>query len=173
MLKKYIDKKEIEETVKRLAQEIENDYKDREIFFVCLLKGAFMFTADLIRHIKNPVKVDFIRASSYGNSMVTCGEVMITKDLEEDIEAKDVIIVEDIVDSGITLKCIKEMLLKRNPKSLKICALLDKKARRQVEIEADYVGRAIEDFFIVGYGIDFGEHYRNLSDIYIVEENKL
>ncbi|HOJ43199.1 MAG TPA: phosphoribosyltransferase family protein, partial [Syntrophorhabdaceae bacterium] len=105
--------------------------------------------------------------------MVTCGEVMITKDLEEDIEAKDVIIVEDIVDSGITLKCIKEMLLKRNPKSLKICALLDKKARRQVEIEADYVGRAIEDFFIVGYGIDFGEHYRNLSDIYIVEENKL
>ncbi|HPP06663.1 MAG TPA: hypoxanthine phosphoribosyltransferase, partial [Syntrophorhabdaceae bacterium] len=135
--------------------------------------GAFMFTADLIRHIKNPVKVDFIRASSYGNSMVTCGEVMITKDLEEDIEAKDVIIVEDIVDSGITLKCIKEMLLKRNPKSLKICALLDKKARRQVEIEADYVGRAIEDFFIVGYGIDFGEHYRNLSDIYIVEENKL
>ncbi|HQE81258.1 MAG TPA: hypoxanthine phosphoribosyltransferase, partial [Syntrophorhabdaceae bacterium] len=164
MLKKYIDKREIGETVKRLAQEIENDYKDREIFFVCLLKGAFMFTADLIRHIKNPVRVDFIRASSYGNNMVTCGEVMITKDLEEDIEAKDVIIVEDIVDSGITLKCIKEMLLKRNPKSLKICALLDKKARRQVEIEADYVGREIEDFFIVGYGIDFGENYRNPSD---------
>ncbi|HON86533.1 MAG TPA: hypoxanthine phosphoribosyltransferase [Syntrophorhabdaceae bacterium] len=171
MLKKYIDKREIGETVKRLAQEIENDYKDREIFFVCLLKGAFMFTADLIRHIKNPVRVDFIRASSYGNNMVTCGEVMITKDLEEDIEAKDVIIVEDIVDSGITLKCIKEMLLKRNPKSLKICALLDKKARRQVEIEADYVGREIEDFFIVGYGIDFGENYRNLSDIFIVEAN--
>jgi len=172
MLKKYIDKKEIEEIVKRLAVEIENDYRDREIFFVCLLKGAFMFTADLIRHIKNPTRVDFIRASSYGSNMVSCGEVMITKDLEEDISGRDVIIVEDIIDSGITLKCIKEMLYQRNPRSLKICTLLDKKARRQVEIDADYVGRKIEDFFIVGYGIDYAENYRNLSDIYIVEADQ-
>lgn len=172
MLKKYIDKKEIEEIVKRLAVEIENDYRDREIFFVCLLKGAFMFTADLIRHIKNPTRVDFIRASSYGSNMVSCGEVMITKDLEEDISGRDVIIVEDIIDSGITLKCIKEMLYQRNPRSLKICTLLDKKARRQVEIDADYIGREIEDFFIVGYGIDYAENYRNLSDIFIVEADQ-
>jgi len=171
MLKKYISRDEIEKTIKRLAAEIENDYKNREIIFICLLKGAFMFTADLIRHINNPVKVDFIRASSYGNGMVTCGQVMVTKDLELDISDKDVIIVEDIIDSGFTLKYIKEMLLKRNPRSLKICTLLDKKARRQVDIDVDYVGCEIEDFFIVGYGIDYAENYRNLSDIYIVEED--
>ncbi|MCX8110735.1 MAG: hypoxanthine phosphoribosyltransferase [Syntrophorhabdaceae bacterium] len=169
MLKKYIDKKEIEDAVKRLAAEIENDYRDKEIYFVCLLKGAFMFTADLIRHINNPTRIDFIRASSYGNSTVSCGEVMITKDLEEDIRDRDVIIIEDIIDSGITLKCIKDMLLKRNPRSLKICTLLDKRGRRQVEIEADYVGKEIDDFFIVGYGLDCAEKYRNLADIYIIE----
>ncbi|HOP85192.1 MAG TPA: hypoxanthine phosphoribosyltransferase [Syntrophorhabdaceae bacterium] len=171
MLKKYISREEIEKNIKRLAAEIENDYRDKEIIFICLLKGAFMFTADLIRHINNPVKVDFIRASSYGNGMVTCGQVIITKDLEVDITGKDIIIIEDIVDSGFTLKYIKDMLLKRNPKSLKICTLLDKKARRQVDIDVDYVGCEIEDFFIVGYGIDYAENYRNLSDIYIVKED--
>ncbi len=172
MLKKYIDRKDIETTVKRLAYEIEKDYRDKEILFVCLLKGAFMFTADLIRHIDNPTRVDFIRASSYGNNMVSCGDVHITKDLEEDIEGRHVIIVDDIIDSGITLKYIKEMLLQRGPASLKICVLLDKKAKRQVQIEADYMGHEIDDFFIVGYGIDYAEHYRNLNDIFIVEGKK-
>ncbi|MBP8625442.1 MAG: hypoxanthine phosphoribosyltransferase [Syntrophorhabdales bacterium] len=172
MLKKYIDRKDIETTVKRLAYEIEKDYRDKEILFVCLLKGAFMFTADLIRHIDNPTRVDFIRASSYGNNMVSCGDVHITKDLEEDIKGRHVIIVDDIIDSGITLKYIKEMLLQRGPASLKICVLLDKKAKRQVQIEADYMGHEIDDFFIVGYGIDYAEHYRNLNDIFIVEGKK-
>ncbi len=101
--------------------------------------------------------------------MVSCGEVHITKDVEIDIKDRHVIIVEDIIDSGITLKCIKEILLQRMPASLKICTLLDKKARRQVEIKADYVGIEIEDFFVVGYGIDYAEHYRNLPEIFIVE----
>ncbi len=172
MLKKYIDKKDIEAIVKRLASEIEKDYRGEEIVFICLLKGAFMFTADLIRKIENPTKVDFLRASSYGNNMVSCGEVHITKDVEIEIKDRHVIIVEDIIDSGITLKCIKEILLQRMPASLKICTLLDKKARRQVEIKADYVGKEIEDFFVVGYGIDYAEHYRNLPEIFIVDSDQ-
>lgn len=172
MLKKYIDKKDIEAIVKRLASEIEKDYRGEEIVFICLLKGAFMFTADLIRNIENPTKVDFLRASSYGNNMVSCGEVHITKDVEIEIKDRHVIIVEDIIDSGITLKCIKEILLQRMPASLKICTLLDKKARRQVEIKADYVGKEIEDFFVVGYGIDYAEHYRNLPEIFIVDSDQ-
>lgn len=169
-LKKYIDKKEIAEIVKKLAVQLENDYKGEEIVFICLLKGAFMFTSDLIRHIKNPICVDFIRAASYGNKMETCGEVKITKDLEIDIKDRHVIILEDIIDSGLTLSCIKDMLLKRGPKSLKICTLLDKKTKRKVQIEADYVGKEIDDAFVVGYGIDYAEHYRNLPDIFIVEK---
>jgi len=172
MLKKYIDKKDIEAIVKRLASKIEKDYRDKEIVFICLLKGAFMFAADLIRNIENPTVVDFLRASSYGNNMVSCGEVHITKDIEIEIKDKHVIIVEDIIDSGITLKCIKEILLQRMPASLKICTLFNKKARRQVEIKVDYVGKEIEDFFIVGYGIDYGEHYRNLPEIFIVEADQ-
>ncbi|MCX7965373.1 MAG: hypoxanthine phosphoribosyltransferase [Syntrophorhabdaceae bacterium] len=174
MLKKYINRDEIAEIVKRLASQLEKDYRDEEIVFVCLLKGAFMFTSDLIRHIKNPTCVDFIRAASYGNKMESCGKVTITKDLEIDIEGRHVIIVEDIVDSGLTLQYIKDMLLKRKPKSLKICTLLDKKPRRQTDIKIDYVGKEIEDVFVVGYGIDYAERYRNLPDIYYVEnENEV
>lgn len=171
MLEKYIDRKDIENMVMRLASLIERDFDGEEILFVCLLKGSFMFTADLIRHINNPSRIDFIRASSYGNSMTSKGEITITKDLEEDIRGKNVVIVEDIIDSGLTLKYIKEMLLQREPKSLKICALLDKKARRKVDIEGDYVGQSIDDAFIVGYGIDYAENYRNLPDIFIVNKD--
>lgn len=171
MLKKYIDRKEIKKTVRKLASQLEKDYRGEEIVFICLLKGAFMFASDLIRHIKNPISVDFIRAASYGNKMETCGEIKITKDIEIDIKDKHVIIIEDIIDSGLTLNYIKEMLLKRNPKSLKICTLLDKKARRRIQMDADYVGIEIDDAFVVGYGIDYGEKYRNLPDIYAVEKD--
>jgi len=171
MLKPLFTKEEIDKTVRGLASSIEKDYDDEEILFVCILKGSFMFMSDLIRCIKNPSKIDFMRVSSYGNAMQSKGEITITKDLEEDINGKNVMIVEDIIDSGLTLKSIKEILLERNPKSLKICALLDKRSRREVEIEGDYVGLTIEDGFVVGYGIDYAEQYRGLPEICVVEKS--
>lgn len=160
---------DIEQAVQRLARLIRQDFGQEEIVFVCVLKGSFIFTADLVRGVANPSVVDFIRISSYRNGM-THGNVAITKDLETDIEGKNVIIVEDIIDSGITLTSLRNMLLIRKPKALKICALIDKKARREVPIEGDYVGFSIENGFVVGYGIDYAERYRNLRDIYVVEE---
>lgn len=171
MLKPLFTKEEIDNAVKGLAKLIGKDYDNEEILFVCLLKGSFVFMSDLIRCINNPSKIDFMRVSSYGNAMQSKGEIVVTKDLEEDIEGKNVIIVEDIIDSGLTLKIIKKMLLERNPKSLKICALLDKRARREVEIEGDYVGLTIEDGFVVGYGIDYAEQYRNLPEICVIEKD--
>lgn len=170
MLKKLFTKKDIAAAVNRLALSIENDFHGEEIVFVCLLKGSFMFTSDLIRRIRNPSRIDFMRVSSYGNTMKSRGKITITKDLEEDIRGKNVIIVEDIIDSGLTLKSIKDLLRKRKPKNLKICALIDKKSRRKVEIEANYVGFAIDDGFVVGYGIDYAEQYRNYPDIHVVQE---
>lgn len=171
MLKKLFSRDEIDNAVNRLASQIENDYGDEKIVFICLLKGSFMFTSDLIRKIHNPSRVDFIRASSYGTGKNSKGEVTISKDIEEGIEGENVIIVEDIIDSGLTLTCVRNLLQDRKPKSLRICALLDKRARRKAEIEADYVGFTLEDGFVVGYGIDFAEMYRNLPDIFVVEED--
>ncbi len=171
MLKKLFSREDIDNAVKKLASLIKRDFDDEKIIFVCLLKGSFMFTSDLVRCINNPSRVDFMRVSSYGNAMTSKGEISITKDLEENIEGENVLIVEDIIDSGLTLKYVSEVLRKRKPKALKICALLDKRARREVEMEADYVGLTIDDGFIVGYGIDFAEQYRNLPEIYIVEKD--
>ena len=172
MLKKLFSEQDIARTVKRLAKQIENDFMNEELLFVCLLKGSSIFTSDLIRQVKNPSRIDFMRVSSYGNQMTTRGNVEIIKDLDEDIEAKNVIIVEDIIDSGLTLTRVREMLRTRNPKRLKICALIDKRRRRRVDIEADYVGFTIDDGFVVGYGIDYAEYHRNCPDICIVmEEN--
>ena len=170
MLKKLFSREEIDRAVKRLATEIENDYDNEQIIFICLLKGSFMFTSDLIREIRNPLRVDFLRASSYGSRTNSKGEVTIGKDIEEGIEGENVIIVEDIIDSGLTLTRVRDMLQERKPKSLRICALLDKRARRKVDIEGDYVGFTLQDGFVVGYGIDFAERYRNLPDIFVVVE---
>ena len=159
---------EIASIVKSLADQISRDYVGRELILVCILKGAFMFLSDLIRHLRIPVKVDFVRLASYGAGMKSSGLVEITKDIETPIEGKDVLIIEDIVDSGRTLQFLKERLALSNPRSIKICALLDKKARREVKVEADYLGKEVEDIFIVGYGIDFNEGYRNLPEIYYV-----
>ncbi|OPY74417.1 MAG: Hypoxanthine phosphoribosyltransferase [Syntrophorhabdus sp. PtaU1.Bin058] len=172
MMKKLFSKEDIEGAVKRLASLIEKDFEGEDILFVCLLKGSFVFTSDLVRCIRNPSKVDFMRVSSYGNAMESKGEISVTKDLEEDIKDRNVVIVEDIIDSGLTLKSIREMLEKRKPKMLKICALVDKRARREVEIEGDYIGFTIDDGFIVGYGIDYAELYRNYPEIYVVEDDK-
>ncbi len=168
MLKRLFSEQDIANTVKDLAGRIENDFPDEEILFVCLLKGSFIFTSDLVRQVGNRSRIDFMRVSSYGNQMATRGNVEIVKDLEEDIEGRNVIIVEDIIDSGLTLTRVRDLLLTRNPKALRICALIDKRCRREVEIEGDYVGFTIDDGFVVGYGIDYAEYHRNLPDICVV-----
>lgn len=170
MLKRLFSKDDIEETVEKLAKAIEQDFEGEKIVFVCLLKGSFMFTSDLVRHVRNPSRVDFMRVSSYGSGMVSRGEVIITKDLEEDIGGENVVIVEDIIDSGLTLKYVTDMLRERRPKALKICTLLDKKARRKEDVLVDYSGFEVEDDFVVGYGIDYAEQYRNLPEIFVVEK---
>jgi len=167
-LNRLLTAEEIASIVKNLADQISRDYVGRELILVCILKGAFMFLSDLIRHLRIPVKVDFVRLASYGTGMKSSGLVEISKDIEIPIEGKDVLIIEDIVDSGRTLQFLKERLTLSNPRSIKICALLDKKARREVKVEADYLGKEIEDIFILGYGIDFNEDYRNLPEIYYV-----
>jgi hypoxanthine phosphoribosyltransferase len=171
MLTKFFSKDEIDDAVKRLASQIESDYDNEKIVFICLLKGSFMFTSDLIRQIRNTSRIEFLRASSYGCGTTSSGEINIKKDIEGAIEGENVIIVEDIIDSGLTLTRVRDMLTERGPKSLKICALLDKRARREVEIEGDYIGFTFDDGFVVGYGIDFAEMYRNLPDIYVVTED--
>jgi len=127
-----------------------------------------MFLSDLVRHLQIPVRIDFVRLASYGTGMKTSGRIEITKDVELPLEGSDVLIIEDIVDSGRTLLFLKDRLILANPRSVKICALLDKKARREVEIEVDYLGREVDDVFVVGYGIDFNESYRSLPEIYYV-----
>src|SRR4030043_673543 len=167
-LNPLLSREQIDSIVKTLAEQISRDYREKELILVCILKGAFMFLSDLIRHLRILVKVDFVRLTSYGAGMKSSGLVEITKDIEIPIEGKNVLIIEDIVDSGRTLQFLKEHLALSNPSSIKICALLDKKARREVKVEADYLGKEIEDIFIVGYGIDFNEDYRNLPEIYYV-----
>jgi hypoxanthine phosphoribosyltransferase len=168
-LKPLFSRQDIRKAVKRLAGEISRDYRGEEVLCVCILKGSFMFTSDLVREMKVPATVDFIRVSSYGKGMTSTGEVTITKDLETDVSGRNVLIVEDIIDSGLTLKWIRDMLASRNPKSVRIVALIDKKARRKVDIPCDYVGFTLEDGFIVGYGIDYAEKYRDLPEILVVE----
>jgi hypoxanthine phosphoribosyltransferase len=164
-----LSREQIANIVKGLADQISKDYRERELVLVCVLKGAFMFLSDLVRHLQIPVQIDFVRLASYGAGMKTSGRIEITKDIEIPIEGKDVLIIEDIIDSGQTLQFLRDRLaLLPSPRSVKICALLDKKARREVEIEADYLGKEIDNVFVVGYGIDFNETYRHLPEIYYV-----
>lgn len=165
-------REQIASMIERLAERISKDYDQRELVLVCILKGAFMFLSDLIRQLRLPVQVDFVRLASYGAGMKSSGRIEITKDIEIPIEDRDVLIVEDIIDSGRTLQFLKDRLNLSSPRSVKICALLDKKARREVEIEADYLGTEVDDVFVVGYGIDFNEAYRNLPEIYYVTPSK-
>ncbi len=156
--------------IRRLGQEISRDYADQEIMLVGVLKGSFIFIADLIREIAPPTIIDFVRLASYGSDTQSSGIIEFRKELEMPIRNRNVVIVEDIVDSGYTLECLYNKLLLQEPKSLKICTLIDKRARREVEIEADYVGITMDDGFIIGYGLDHDERYRNLPDIYLVED---
>jgi hypoxanthine phosphoribosyltransferase len=160
---------EIGNRVCQLAEIISRDYQGGDLVLVGILKGAFIFLADVARNLTIPCIIDFIRAASYGSESVSCGDVVITKDLEIDIAGKDVLLVEDIIDTGITLHRLMDTLRERRPRSLKICALIDKKARREVELDADYVGFVTDDGFLVGYGLDFNEQGRLYPDIYEIE----
>ena len=161
---------EIEAKVIELAKQIEKDYKGQDLLLVGILKGASVFVADLMRKIDLNVNIDFMSVSSYGSGTVSSGTVKILKDLDVDIKDKNVLIVEDIIDSGITLRNLYDTLMTREPRSLKLCTLLNKPERKKVDVNVDYVGFVIEDKFIVGYGIDYDEKYRNLPYIAIVED---
>jgi len=160
-----LSQEQIASIVADLGDRISKDYQYKELVLICVLKGAFMFLSDLIRHLRIPVHIDFVRLASYGSGTKSPGRVEITKDIEISIEGKEVLIIEDIIDSGHTVQFLKNRLVLSNPNSVKVCALLDKKARREVKMEVDYVGIEIDNVFVVGYGIDFKEAYRNLPEI--------
>lgn len=162
---------EIALRVEDIANRISKDYPEGNILFLGVLKGSVFFITDLMRKMKVDVKVDFMAVSSYGESSESTGVVRILKDLDADIEGRDVVIVEDIIDTGTTLKYLYEYLKSRKPKSLKICALLDKPDRRKVKISVDYIGCSIPDEFVVGYGLDFAEGYRYLPYIGVLKED--
>ena len=160
----------IQKRVQELADQISRDYAGRELIIIGILKGAFIFMADLVREISIPCKIDFVRVASYGDGSESSGKVVMTKDIETSIKGRDILIVEDIVDTGLTLQYLVKWLKERNPNSLKICVFLDKRKRRKVSFEADYVGFTIDDGFVVGYGLDFNEQYRFFPDIYVIKQ---
>jgi hypoxanthine phosphoribosyltransferase len=160
----------IQKRVQELAGQISGDYAGRELVVIGILKGAFIFMADLIREIRIPCNIDFVRVASYDASSESSGKVVMTKDIETSIKGRDILIVEDIVDTGLTLQYLVDWLKESNPHSLKICVFLDKRKRRKVSFEADYVGFTIDDGFVVGYGLDFNERYRFFPDVYVIEE---
>jgi len=160
---------ELQVRIKELGEEISRDYEGKEVLLIGVLKGAVMFISDLARHISVPLSMDFMAVSSYGESTESSGVVRIMKDLDKSIDGKYVLIVEDIVDTGLTLRYLRHVLKDRSPASLKICTLLDKEERRQVEVELDYVGFSIPGEFVVGYGLDYAEMYRNIPGIYVLK----
>jgi hypoxanthine phosphoribosyltransferase len=157
--------------VRELGAEITRDYADRKLVLVCVLKGSFIFASDLARAIELPLRVDFLGVRSYGEDTESSGVVQITQDLSRPIENEDIILVEDIVDTGLTIAHLIDLLRTRQPHSVKVCALLHKPARARVEVRVDYLGFTIEDHFVVGYGLDFAEKYRNLPYIGVVERS--
>lgn len=168
-LKEYISKESIRNKVFELAKQITNDYKGEELVVIGVLKGGFVFLADLVRYIKLPLEIDFIGVTSYGKDTKSSGIVKITKDIDINITNKHVLLVEDIVDSGLTLKYLKELFYTRKPESVKVCTIFDKPEKRLVDVDVDYNGIILQDEFVVGYGLDYAEKYRNLPDLYILD----
>lgn len=166
--KVLISEEELKEIIARLGKQITEDYKDKNLLVVSVLKGSVMVVADLLREIKLPLRIDFMSVSSYGSGTTSSGTVKIIKDLDINLAGYDLLIVEDILDSGVTLSSLKQILLTRGPASVKICTLLDKPERRKADIKADYVGAQIPDAFVVGYGLDYDEKYRNLPYVGIL-----
>jgi len=166
----FLTSEQIQKRIRDMGQQITKDYPDGPLYLIAILKGAFMFLADLSRSIRTPTRVEFIGISSYGQNKTTSGQVKVTKDLDVSIENHHVLIVEDIVDSGVTLTYLVNLLQQRRPKSLRIATLLDKPDRRMRPVDVTYVGFRIPDEFVVGYGLDYAEDYRNLSDICVLTE---
>ena len=160
---------EIARRVKELAAAINTDYAGRDLVLVGILRGAFVFLADLVRSLSIPVEVDFLGAASYGSATQTSGQVSFTKELQVPVSGRDLLLVEDIEDTGLTLQAIYNKLTKQGPRSIKVCTLIDKRERRLAQVQVDYVGFEIAEGFIVGYGIDYAERYRYLPDIYRLE----
>ncbi|MBQ9768376.1 MAG: hypoxanthine phosphoribosyltransferase [Lachnospiraceae bacterium] len=162
-----------EDVMKRISEigaKISEDYAGKELHVICILKGGVFFMCELVKHITVPVTHDFMSVSSYGDGTESSGRVKIVKDLDDSIEGKEVLIVEDIIDSGRTLHHLMQLLHARNPKSVRLCTLLDKPDRRVIEVPVDYTGFSIPDLFVVGYGLDYAQHYRNLPYIGVIEE---
>ncbi len=163
-----VSKEQIARRVKELGEQISRDYEGESITFVCTLRGGCVFFADLIREISGDVEIDFIAVSSYGAGTKTSGEVKMVKDLSSPIKGKNIIVVEDIIDTGVTLSYLKRLLASREPKSLKICSLLDKPSRRKLEFEGDYIGFVIENEYVVGYGLDYNQKLRHLPEVCVL-----
>ena len=166
MIRTLINERTIQKRIKQIASQIENDYKGEEITFICILKGSIYYFTDLTKRIKNSITIEFMRVSSYGSGTKSSGEIQLKLDLNNSIEGKNVIVIEDIIDSGRTLSYLIKYLKIKKPKSLKLCTLLDKPDRRIVkDVHVDYIGFTIPDYFVVGYGLDLDEKYRNLPCI--------
>lgn len=166
-----VSEEELKSIVDNMGKQISEDYKDKDLLLVSVLKGSVVFMADLMRAITIPCNIDFMAVSSYGSGTKSSGVVKIIKDLDKNIEGKDLLIVEDILDSGNTLYYLKEILSARKPNSIKICTLVDKPERREADIKADYIGGSVPNEFIVGYGLDYNEYYRNLPFIGVLKES--
>ncbi len=164
-----ISEEQVNKRIKELAEQISKEYEGRTIHLICILKGSVFFTCELAKRLTIPVTIDFMSVSSYGSETVSSGRVRILKDLDESVQGKDVLILEDIIDSGNTLAYLKELLLARAPESLSICTLLDKPDRRVTNVDVKYVGFVIPDEFVVGYGLDYDQYYRNLPFVGVVE----
>lgn len=169
-LRCLISREEIDSAVKRLAAEIRQDFHDKHPLVIGVLKGSFVFLADLIRALEFPHEIEFVRLSSYGPGRTTAGHLTLIHDLHASIEGRHVLVVEDIVDTGNSIAFLMEYLSGKNPASLKLCALTDKPSRRQIDVAIDYRGFIVPDLFLVGYGLDFDEKYRNLPDICALQE---
>lgn len=169
-LRVLVSHDEIQKRIRELGAQITRDHGDAPLYLICILKGAFMFMADLSRAVDLHARCEFIGISSYGKEKSSSGEVRLTKDLDTSIEGADVLVIEDIVDTGITLTYLIHVLSQRRPRRIRIAALLDKPSRRKRPIKVDYCGFEIPDEFVVGYGLDYAEDYRNLKDICVLEE---
>lgn len=169
-MKVMIGQEELEKRIAELGAEISRDYAGKELHLICILKGGVMFMTELSKHLTCHVSMDFMSVSSYGNERQSTGRIRILKDLDESIEGRDVLIVEDIIDSGKTLSHLTNLLECRKPNSIKLCTMLDKPDRREVEVKVDYVGFKIPDKFVLGYGLDYDQFYRNIPYIAVVEE---
>jgi hypoxanthine phosphoribosyltransferase len=164
-----ISAEKLAKEVHELATRINRDYEGKSLIVIGVLKGSWIFVSDLVRQLSMPVEIDFVRLASYGKGSVTSGEITITKDVELPVEGRHLLVVEDIVDTGVTLAWLMDHLRERRPESVKLCTLLDKLERRQVEVPLDYVGIRVDKGFLVGYGLDFAERHRNLPEILEVE----